>query len=68
MNKKRKLALILTSPIMLCLIIAIAFVSVLMYAMYGKWEFKDGIKEIFGDEFINSVNKFTRRIHAKSKN
>ena len=68
MNKKRKLALAITSPIILLMIIAIVFAAVLMYAMNGKWEFKDGIKEIFGDEFINSVNKFTRRIHAKSKN
>lgn len=67
MNKKRKLALILTSPLILLMILMMALVSVLMYAMNGKWEFKDCLRETFGDDFMNALNKIIRRSHAKSK-
>lgn len=52
MTKKRVAAIILVSPFILCMVIAIAFVSLIMYAMQGKWEFKSALRDCFGSEWL----------------
>jgi len=45
MNKKRKVAIAILSPVLVAGIIVISFVALVQYAATGKWELKQMVKE-----------------------
>lgn len=48
MNKKRKLALIILSPLLAAMFIAVLLVTTVGYALNGKWELRKILREDFG--------------------